>query len=147
MVNKVSLGGGEADLLQNENPLTGGISIVLSNILNDITVNFTGVSDYAWVKLIYKVNDTSKIVKFMANGIGQVSMVEEMYLLQNVSGTMELTPMTPAEYITFPSVGDNILYVKYTDVTQIPSYAFSGSIRLVDIVIPKSVKVIRNNAF
>ena len=146
MVNSVSLSSANADLTQAPNPVNGGLKVTLSNIKNDVTVNFDGISDYAWVKATYKVTDNSTATQIFTVDISDVA---EMAVLEDDGSraVAEPTKVTPAGSYQFSTTGTHTVYVKFADVTWIFAGAFAGCTELTGITVPNSVDLIGPNAF
>ena len=106
-----------------------------------------------WVKLTYNVTDISQPTQIFFNEqddiIFDIANVASMAVLEDDGSRAASEPqvVTPAYQYTFSSTGEHTVYVKFTDKTRIPKYAFAMCLSLSDIEFPQAVKVIDECAF
>ena len=55
--------------------------------------------------------------------------------------------VTPAYQYTFSTAGDHTVYIKFTDMTKVPGYAFVMCTSLVDFNLPETIEVVDMGAF
>ena len=111
--------------------------------------------DYSdWVKLTYNVTNTTQPVNIFyaqENGgskIFDIANVTDMAVAEDGSRAAgEPQAVTPVYTYTFSSTGDHTVYLKFTDMTRIPDYAFTECKALVALELPQSIKEIGSAAF
>ena len=107
--------------------------------------------DYStWIKATYNVTDNSTATQiFGSTNNFDVANVAEMAVLEGSASRAASEPqvVTPATTYQFSTTGTHTVYVKFTDMTQIPEWVFFECTGLIDFEFPESIQTIGNNAF
>lgn len=147
--NKISSSlSGMVQNVDAEGVLTATLDI--STLTADATLIFNGCKNFnGWLKLTYNVTDASKAVNvFSSNSNFNISNVAEMSVIETGSSPKALLEgITPAKTYIFSSIGEHTVYVKFSDATKIPAYAFYQCSQLTGITVHKEVTSIGNMAF
>lgn len=147
--NKISSSlSGMVQNVDAEGVLTATLDI--STLTADATLIFNGCKNFnGWLKLTYNVTDASKAVNvFSSNSNFNISNVAEMSVIETGSSPKALLEgITPAKTYIFSSIGEHTVYVRFSDATKIPAYAFYQCSQLTGITVHKEVTSIGNMAF
>ena len=121
--------------------------------LEDATFEPAGAGgEYSdWLKLTYTVTDASESTALFYIPAAPVSLMSrsvETFDISLVEGLIvQNKSITPALSHQFPEEGEYTVYVKFKDMSYIPSYAFWYCDELTGVSIPNSIETIGDGAF
>lgn len=123
---------------QEVNPENGVMTIRLSEIESDITIDFNGYC--LWVTGVYNITNTSSATRLLY-------MKSYPNKTQCLRMKVDGTEVTAANNYTFNSVGEHIVKFVFPDRTKIPESAFYKNENLKSISIPEGVKHLSTYSF
>lgn len=102
-----------------------------------------------WVKAVYQVSEADKQTVLLENfkqknGQADLGQVEKM-VVKDESGQWK--EIEPVQTYTFEKSGENTVYIRFRDITEIPVFAFYGCMALKEIELPGTVHSIGESAF
>lgn len=125
---------GTATLEQSADDQTGILTIMLSDIASDVTVNFDGF--YLWMTLKYDVTDISAETK--VHNMGTASIAR-----QQIDGK----EITPSKTYQFTTTGEHTMRLALANYKTVPGSAFYYTPTVTEAVFPEGVQSLGSWAF
>lgn len=123
---------GDAVLEQNVNDETGVLTIKLSEIASDVTVNFNGF--YLWITTMHEVTDISAPTElFWRTSAARIKIDG----VETDNDNMH----------QFESTGEHVVKVAFSDYNTVPASFMDGNETVISVIIPEGVENIGSNAF